>query len=96
MRGTLAANRVSTGARRQAVEDSDPPRVGDMMGTILYRLPAYNLCLRGEIASCLLTVSISEGLILQVPMPSPGTLSTVLARHVAPPCGFQPPRMLRL
>jgi hypothetical protein len=37
-----------------------------MMGTILYRLPAYNLCLRGDIASSLLTVSIAEGLILQL------------------------------
>jgi hypothetical protein len=36
------------------------------MGTITQRLGKYGICLRGDISACLLTISVSEGLLLNL------------------------------
>jgi hypothetical protein len=39
---------------------------GQIMGTITQRLGKYGICLRGDISACLLTISVSEGLLLNL------------------------------
>jgi|EP01046_Picozoa_sp_COSAG06_P002319 hypothetical protein len=39
---------------------------GQIMGTITQRLGNYGICLRGDISACLLTISVSEGLLLKL------------------------------
>ena len=40
--------------------------LGQIMGTITQRLGKYGICLRGDISACLLTISVSEGLLLNL------------------------------
>jgi predicted unusual protein kinase regulating ubiquinone biosynthesis (AarF/ABC1/UbiB family) len=40
--------------------------LGQIMGTITQRLGKYGICLRGDISACMLTISVSEGLLLNL------------------------------
>merc|ERR1712224_623866 len=44
----------------------EPVYMGQIMGTITQRLSKYGICLRGDISACLLTISVSEGLLLNL------------------------------
>ena len=46
--------------------DGGPISIGDLMGGILFQMQRHGLALRGDVASTLLTISISEGLIRQL------------------------------
>ena len=46
--------------------DGGPISIGDLMGGIMFSMQRYGIALRGDVASTLLTISISEGLIRQL------------------------------
>lgn len=40
--------------------------IGDIMGSITQKLSKYGICLRGEVSTCIMTISVSEGLLKQL------------------------------
>jgi predicted unusual protein kinase regulating ubiquinone biosynthesis (AarF/ABC1/UbiB family) len=60
----IAAKWVGPDGR--SAPDGGPVSVGDLMGNVLFSLGAHGVTLRGDVASSLVTISISEGLIRQL------------------------------
>lgn len=48
---------------RFSAPDGRPVSIGDIMGEVMFAMQKHGLCLRGDVANNLLTMSISEGLI---------------------------------
>jgi hypothetical protein len=40
--------------------------IGDVMGSLTQKLSKYGICLRGDVSTCIMTISVSEGLLKQL------------------------------
>eukprot|EP00945_MAST-04E_sp_MAST-4E-sp1_P003107 g3107.t1 len=63
---TWVGERSSIPLTAPKAPDGGPISIGDLMGGILFSMQKYGVALRGDVASTLLTISISEGLIRQL------------------------------
>jgi predicted unusual protein kinase regulating ubiquinone biosynthesis (AarF/ABC1/UbiB family) len=50
----------------QAKTEGGTYALGDVVGEILLQLQHFNIVLRGDVAASIMTISVSEGLILQL------------------------------
>ena len=54
------------GLKTSAENDGSCIMVGDVMGSIIIKLPEHGIMLRGDVSSSLVTITLSEGLIMQL------------------------------